>query len=160
MAPLLKHRNRDQVGHSSSCLYHPHRHTQRNSPLPLAGPPASETIEARLKKKHSPPILCQPADPSPQYTIDRLQALYDEAYTELRQSIDSYNDSFVAHMRSLESMPNQVILDQESHRTDETSIQDLTDRLAAGSIKDYSSLLEHELKQIGFEDQGACGDLW
>ncbi|KAL0081936.1 hypothetical protein J3Q64DRAFT_1754111 [Phycomyces blakesleeanus] len=168
MAPLLKHRHRDQVGHSS-CVYSPHRHTQRNSLVPFAATPMPENVtEIRLKKRLCCPqsILRQTTDQSTYHKNDddRLQALYDEAYTELKKSIDSYNNSFVAHMRSLEAMPNRDILAQDSQcPTEDRSIKDLTDRLAAGSIKDYSPLIEHGLKQdpqIGFEEEGACGDLW
>ncbi|KAI8388229.1 uncharacterized protein BYT42DRAFT_559388 [Radiomyces spectabilis] len=103
-----------------------------------------------------------------------LAELRKEAYTELHQQMQSYNDTFVAQMRHLEEKsPNSLLVPADDsyngkpclEETDgqERAIQELSDMLEAGTIKDYSRLVEWQLCQnphLVTEDQGGHGDLW
>ncbi|KAG0181719.1 hypothetical protein DFQ29_007385 [Apophysomyces sp. BC1021] len=135
-----------------------------------------EPTQTRLKLKDCT-CLSLPELPNDE-GIRYLAELRQEAYSELHQQMQSYNDTFVAHMRQLEGTQCEKLEElgstssssysSSSSNVDEEEVQEramqtLVEMLEAGSVKDYSPLLEWELcqnPQHVVEDQGGCGDLW
>lgn len=86
-----------------------------------------------------------------------------EAYADLHATLQSYNDEFIRRMRSLEetsklfSVPSTDSLVSSSSTVTSSeaeedeislSLQNLVDLFEAGSIKDYSQLIEWETFQV------------
>ncbi|GAN00781.1 hypothetical protein MAM1_0002d00205 [Mucor ambiguus] len=100
---------------------------------------------------------------------EKLQYLYklrQEAYNDLHTQIQSYNDEFIARMQYMEN--NQSMPSNESLCSTDTNsfeMQSLVEMFEAGTVKDYSQLIEweeesHQNTPAYFDDQGQCGDLW
>ncbi|KAF7726730.1 hypothetical protein EC973_008504 [Apophysomyces ossiformis] len=154
------------------------RQARPSSGSPFAPLPAcsNNVHQGRLKLKDCF-CLSLPELPNDE-CIRYLEELRQEAYSELHQQMQSYNDTFVAHMRQLEetqcgkledlgSMASSSYSSSSSNvdeeEAQEQSMQALIEMFEAGSVKDYSPLLEWELcqnPQCVIEDQGGCGDLW
>ncbi|KAI7871609.1 hypothetical protein BDF14DRAFT_1076356 [Spinellus fusiger] len=86
-----------------------------------------------------------------------IQVLRDEAYMDFHSSMQRYNDSFVAHMRCLESSVNdpsaRLLSPYDSsidHQKEDEALgmNDLLYRMEFSSMKDYSQLLEYESNQV------------
>lgn len=76
---------------------------------------------------------------------EHLNKLRQEAYADLHAQLQHYNDEFITRMRyeeSLRSVPSTDSLC--STGTEESTMQDLADLFAAGTVKDYSQLIEWE----------------
>ncbi|KAG0173130.1 hypothetical protein DFQ28_011581 [Apophysomyces sp. BC1034] len=155
------------------------RRQVRSSPISAFAPRTARSDTAqqtRLKLKDCT-CLSLPELPNDE-GIRYLAELRQEAYSELHQQMQSYNDTFVAHMRQLEGTQCEKLEElgstssssysSSSSNVDEEEVQEramqtLVEMLEAGSVKDYSPLLEWELcqnPQHVVEDQGGCGDLW
>ncbi|KAG2213147.1 hypothetical protein INT47_011296 [Mucor saturninus] len=95
---------------------------------------------------------------------DHLTKLRQEAYADLHAQLQHYNDEFVARMRYEESLRSVPSTDSIcSTGTEDSSIQDLVDLFEAGTVKDYSQLLEWESYTNPpdyFECEGEYGNLW
>ncbi|CEP18485.1 hypothetical protein [Parasitella parasitica] len=93
-----------------------------------------------------------------------LLRMRQEAYNDLHSQIQTYNNDFIAQMQFIES--NQSVPSNESFCSTDTEspeIQSLVDMFQAGTVKDYSQLVEWESYQnppAYFENQGECGNLW
>ncbi|KAI8071482.1 hypothetical protein BC940DRAFT_294565 [Gongronella butleri] len=96
-----------------------------------------------------------------------LRALQKDALAELHNHVQSYNDAFVAEMRRQEMRRHErvrrpSIPKQQENRDPATD--ELIDMLAAGSINDYSILIDwkqhHHQSYHDDETQGTLGDLW
>ncbi|KAL9552887.1 hypothetical protein MBANPS3_003561 [Mucor bainieri] len=99
--------------------------------------------------------------------LEHLYKLRQEAYHDLHVQLQSYNDEFIARMQYMESNPSMIPADESlcsSTDADLPEMQSLVDMFEAGTVKDYSQLIEWEEScqntPAYFEDQGQCGDLW
>jgi len=74
-----------------------------------------------------------------------LYKLRQEAYNDLHAQLQSYNDEFIARMQYMESNPSMPS-DKPLCSTDTDSIemQSLVEMFEAGTVKDYSQLIEWE----------------
>lgn len=93
-----------------------------------------------------------------------LRQLRREAYDDLHTQLQHYNDEFIANMRSIENDPSLSSTDSLcSANSEDSTMQNLIELFEAGSVKDYSQLIEWELYKnppTYFECQGEYGDLW
>ncbi|KAL0138518.1 hypothetical protein V8B55DRAFT_1515568 [Mucor lusitanicus] len=97
--------------------------------------------------------------------LEYLYKLRQEAYHDLHVQLQSYNDAFIARMQYMESNPAMSSDESQcSTDTDSPEMQSLVDMFEAGTVKDYSPLIEWEESYQNmpayFQDQGQCGDLW
>lgn len=78
-----------------------------------------------------------------------LLNLRREAYNDLHAQLQTYNDDFIARMQYIESN-SSVPLNESSCSTDTESseMQSLVDMFEAGTVKDYSQLIEWESYQV------------
>ncbi|KAL9559900.1 hypothetical protein PS6_000510 [Mucor atramentarius] len=120
----------------------------------------------KSKSRHQHMKLCHEKDLQ---KLDKekeeyLHKLRQEAYSDLHAQLQSYNDEFIARMQYMESNP--LMPSNESWcstDTDTSEMQSLVEMFEAGTVKDYSQLIEWESYQNTpsyFEDLGQCGDLW
>ncbi|CAO3638918.1 unnamed protein product [Mucor hiemalis] len=93
-----------------------------------------------------------------------LTQLRREAYEDLHSQLQLYNDEFIASMRSIENNPSLSSTESLcSANSEDSTMQNLIELFEAGSVKDYSQLIEWELYKnppTYFECQGEYGDLW
>lgn len=77
--------------------------------------------------------------------LEYLCKLRQEAYNDLHAQLQSYNDDFIARMQYMESNPSMPS-DESLCSTDSDSyeMQSLVDMFEAGTVKDYSQLIEWE----------------
>jgi hypothetical protein len=75
--------------------------------------------------------------------------LRQEAYADLHAQLQHYNDEFITRMRYEESLPSVPSTDSLcSTSSEESTIQDLVGLFEAGSVKDYSQLIEWESYKV------------
>lgn len=94
---------------------------------------------------------------------DHVAKLRQEAYEEFYHHVQSYNDSFVARMRYQEEHPDSIPINNVtttssssssssvssiSSSTTDSDLSDIITQLEAGSVKDYTLLLEHDEKHL------------
>lgn len=77
--------------------------------------------------------------------LEYLYKLRQEAYHDLHVQLQSYNDAFIARMQYMESNPAMSSDESQcSTDTDSPEMQSLVDMFEAGTVKDYSPLIEWE----------------
>lgn len=77
--------------------------------------------------------------------LEHLYKLRQEAYNDLHAQLQSYNDDFIARMQYLESNPSMPSDESLcSTDTDTYEMQSLVEMFEAGTVKDYSQLIEWE----------------
>lgn len=85
---------------------------------------------------------------------EHLKKLRQEAYADLHAQLQHYNDEFITRMRyeeSLRSVPSTDSLCSSIAGTEDSSIHDLVDLFEAGTVKDYSQLIEWESYTVSFQ---------
>jgi hypothetical protein len=85
-----------------------------------------------------------------------LKQLRKEAYADLHNQLQHYNDEFIAHMRYMENNSSTEKLSSSSsteslcstNTEDSATMQNLIELFEAGSVKDYSKLIEWESDKV------------
>ena len=75
---------------------------------------------------------------------ETLQKLRREAYDDLHAQVQHYNNEFIANMRYMESNSASSADSLCSTTSEESEMQDLVELFEAGTVKDYSQLIEWE----------------
>jgi len=103
---------------------------------------------------------------------DYLLELRRQAFSELHLQTQAYNDTFVARMQYLESLPQEEqqhlwgMLDQHNenlpHDKDAQAVLDIIDMLDRNSVNDYGAYLERlqTLEDPSSSPEHDVGDFW
>jgi hypothetical protein len=89
-----------------------------------------------------------------------ISKLRQEAYADLHATLQHYNDEFITQMRYMEknhtfsastdslSSSNTIATADDDDDDDEIIMQNLVELFEAGTVKDYSQLIEYESYKV------------